>query len=272
MVATAVANGDLIVQMLKWIALMRKRKCRMMAFGAPFEADAQLVQLEDQELVDAIITGDGDIILLGGNNVQFGFNTRSRGCMRYFRKKFAPFVYQISKGVKQNVDLNSWIKCHRSKAAVAAFSGTDYNLALRGVNLKNGKLQNLVWPFMQIPTVGDQDKYLDQVGQTNQYSRRGSKVCPSIDDVHPMYYVLTEYVRVWFSCRNLQKVLSRIFGPLSICSCTTQYTKSPRSREQRSTKGSTVSSCNHYGPWRSDKRSQQYLALVLTSLPMRKHS
>ena len=76
MTATAVVNGDLIFQMLKWIAMMRKRKCKMMAFGAPFEADAQLVQLEQQGLVDCILTGDGDVILLGGQNVQFGYNTR----------------------------------------------------------------------------------------------------------------------------------------------------------------------------------------------------
>ena len=180
-------NGDLIVHMLKWITLMRKRKCRMVAFGAPFEADAQLVQLEDQKLVDAILTGDGDIILLGGNNVQFGYNTRGKGSRKYFRKKFAPFVYQIHKNEQQRVDLNSWINCPRSKAAVAAFCGTDYNLPLRSVTLRNGKLQRLVQAFMKRQTIADQDKYLDQVGQTSQYARRGSKVCGDMDTMCALY-------------------------------------------------------------------------------------
>ena len=72
MLGTAVVNGDVIYQFLKWVENMRKRKFRMMVFGAPFEADAQLVQLEEQGLIDAILSSDGDIVLLGGHNVQFG--------------------------------------------------------------------------------------------------------------------------------------------------------------------------------------------------------
>ena len=41
--------------------MMRKRQSKMMVFGAPFEADAQLVKLEQQGLVDCILTGDGDV-------------------------------------------------------------------------------------------------------------------------------------------------------------------------------------------------------------------
>ena len=43
-----------------------------MLLGTPFEADAQLVQLQNQGLIDVITTQDGDHVLLGSNRVQFG--------------------------------------------------------------------------------------------------------------------------------------------------------------------------------------------------------
>ena len=80
---TARVNGDLVWQFLKWVKSMRQRGCAMMVFGAPYEADAQLVQLEKQGLVNVIVTEDIDTVLLGGRMVQFGFNKRGQGSQRY---------------------------------------------------------------------------------------------------------------------------------------------------------------------------------------------
>ena len=44
----------------------------MTVLGAPFEADAQLVKLQFQDLIDCILSQDGDIMLLGGTLIQFG--------------------------------------------------------------------------------------------------------------------------------------------------------------------------------------------------------
>ena len=44
----------------------------MTVLGAPFEADAQLVKLQFQGLIDCILSQDGDIMLLGGTMIQFG--------------------------------------------------------------------------------------------------------------------------------------------------------------------------------------------------------
>ena len=70
---------------------MRQRGFEMMVFGAPYEADAQLNQLESQGLIDVVVTSDIDNVLLGARVVQFGYNTRGTGSKKYFRHKFAPF-------------------------------------------------------------------------------------------------------------------------------------------------------------------------------------
>ena len=102
---------------------MRQRDFRMMVFDAPCEADAQLNQLEKQELIDVVVTEDMDNVLLGARVVQFGYNSRGDANKKYFRHKFAPFQYKIEKTVT-TVNLNKWLKCPTSKAAAAAFSGT----------------------------------------------------------------------------------------------------------------------------------------------------
>lgn len=42
---TATVNGDLMFQIISWVTAMRGRGHRMMILAAPFEADAQLVQV-----------------------------------------------------------------------------------------------------------------------------------------------------------------------------------------------------------------------------------
>ena len=154
---------------------MRQRGFEMMVFGAPYEADAQLNQLERQGLIDVVVTSDIDNVLLGARVVQFGYNTRGTGSKKYFRHKFTPFKYTVE-GKVSNVNLNKWLKCPRSKAAAAAFSGTDYNLGLRGVKLGNGRAERLVKAFLKRKTRSEQDKYLATVARCSQYAVKGSTV------------------------------------------------------------------------------------------------
>ena len=51
-------DTDVIFWVKEWVCV-RKLGRKIFFFGAPFEADAQLVQLERQGVVDAIITDDG---------------------------------------------------------------------------------------------------------------------------------------------------------------------------------------------------------------------
>lgn len=52
--ATAAVNGDLMYQVIRWVSAMRKRGNRMMILGAPFEADAQLVQVSGRVLSESL--------------------------------------------------------------------------------------------------------------------------------------------------------------------------------------------------------------------------
>ena len=70
--ATASIDGDLVFQFVSWVGRMRSLGKKMMVLGAPFEADAQLVKLQKQSLIDCILTQDGDTMLLGATLIQFG--------------------------------------------------------------------------------------------------------------------------------------------------------------------------------------------------------
>ena len=108
-----------------------------------------------------------------------GLNTRGNGGKKYFRKRFPNIQCKI-KGVTKMVNINTWLKCPRSKAAAAAFIGTDYNTPLRAVNLQNGSVEQMVKAFMKRKDLAQQDKYLDTLERTSKFSTTGSKVRLSI--------------------------------------------------------------------------------------------
>lgn len=71
-------DGDILFWLRQWIK-DRKYGEKVYLFGAPFEADAQMTQLERQGIVDGIITDDADVWFLGATNILKGFTTRKRG-------------------------------------------------------------------------------------------------------------------------------------------------------------------------------------------------
>ena len=56
--------GDVLYWVKKWVTA-RELNGKVFFFGAPYETDAQLVQLERQGIVDGIITGDGEWVRTG---------------------------------------------------------------------------------------------------------------------------------------------------------------------------------------------------------------
>ena len=70
-------NGDVLYWVKEWVKV--KHSVNVHLFGAPFEADAQLVALEQEGLVDGILTCDGDIFFLGGKNVLKGYRSLKKG-------------------------------------------------------------------------------------------------------------------------------------------------------------------------------------------------
>ena len=165
--ATATINGDLVFQFVSWVRRMRSSGMKVMVLGAPFEADAQLVRLQMQKLIDCILTQDGDTMLLGASLVQFGYNTRGVGKKKYFNGKFPSVDGQ---------ELNSWLSTAESKAAAAAFLGTDYNTALYGVTLHGGTLRRLVEGWCQLATHEERCSYLTTQETHGRYKTKGSQV------------------------------------------------------------------------------------------------
>ena len=71
-------DGDILFWLRQWIR-DRKYDKQVYLLGAPFEADAQMAQLERQGIVDGIITDDVDVWFLGATNILKGFTTRKHG-------------------------------------------------------------------------------------------------------------------------------------------------------------------------------------------------
>ena len=123
------------------------------------------MQLENQSLIDVILSQDGDVVLLGGQRVQHGYNTRGSSSKKYFKEK-CPIVCG-------DPTINRWLKCPRSKAACAAFLGTDYNTPLWGVNLKNGACKRMVTKFMSCKSFEEEEEYLSTLERNGRYRTTG---------------------------------------------------------------------------------------------------
>ena len=71
-------DGDMLHWLREWIQNRHYEK-KVMLLGAPFEADAQMAQLERQGIVDGIITDDVDVWFMGAVNILKGFTKRKKG-------------------------------------------------------------------------------------------------------------------------------------------------------------------------------------------------
>ena len=113
-----------------------------------------------------IASQDGDIVLYGGRVVQHGYNTRGAGQKKYFKNRFP--------SVEGDPNPNLWLRCPRSKAACAAFLGTDYNTSLWGVNLQNGVCKEMVTRFMSCKSYQQEEEYLALLERSCRFRTNGS--------------------------------------------------------------------------------------------------
>ena len=123
-----------------------------------------------------------------------GFHSRGSKSYKYFADKFPKVQYNVNKVVSEH-DINEWLCCRESKCAAAALLGTDYNVPLRGIKLGNGSLERVVRAFMRRRSIAEQDKYLDQLGRTSQYSGHGTQkpAVGFVDSFRQAYNIFMHY-------------------------------------------------------------------------------
>ena len=120
MAKLATVNGHLIKAFCDWVRSKLPR-CRYRLFGAPFEADAQLVYFERIGLTDGTLSNDTDIFFYEeSKNIFSGFNTRST---RKYRS------------VKNRETADEYFSSLRGEAlrTLGCFMGTDYLDHLQGI-------------------------------------------------------------------------------------------------------------------------------------------
>ena len=155
--------------------------------------------------------------------INLGYNTRGQGKRKYFDGTFPDFKGQ---------EMQSWLSTPESKAAAAAFLGTDYNTPLWGVTLNGGrlKLRNLVESRCALPTHKQKRKYLLQLERDNRFKPHGSTVCQPVLDlcITNLDAIMCDRLLLMYCVRHgrfRQQVLQAVGGRLTNCLCTTPWTK-----------------------------------------------
>ncbi|KOS15099.1 exo1-exonuclease which interacts with msh2p [Malassezia pachydermatis] len=92
---------------------------------APYEADAQLAYLEQEGLIDGIITEDSDLLVFGCKTVLFKLDTYGH-CVEIHRDRFA---------AAKQINLAGWTD--KAFRQMAILSGCDYLPSIVGMGLKN---------------------------------------------------------------------------------------------------------------------------------------
>ena len=157
-------DGDVLYWVREWVNTLHEDD--VFLFGAPFEADAQLVHLEREGLVDGILTCDADVWFLGGQNVLKGYRSRKKG----------PYA-AIFEGKTAYDTLNTLSV--EQKALASAFAGNDYIGHLRGFTIgpkvgDPGKAVAAAITYQGLDTDG-RSKYLQRLEATNRWSQRGQE-------------------------------------------------------------------------------------------------
>ena len=157
-------DGDVLYWVKEWVK--EKHEEDIFLFDAPFEADAQMVMLEREGLVDAILSCDSDVWFLGGTNIIKGYRSRKKGPYS------AIFQGKTDYDILTNLTLEQ-------KSLAAAFAGNDYINHLCGFKIgkkagqpRTGKALKAVLTYSDM-NVEDRGAYLCRLENDNAWSGRG---------------------------------------------------------------------------------------------------
>ena len=185
-------DGDILHWLREWIK-ERKYEDQVMCLGAPFEADAQMVQLELQGIVDGIFTDDIDTWFLGGTNILKGFTKRRKGpyaailggTVRMCAFMIPPHTPKHHTHSQCDYDeLNALNR--RQKAVLSVLCGNDYVNHLQSFTLgqkpsagKRGRAFKAMRHYTSLEESNERRAYMESLERDNRWSDGES--APAID-------------------------------------------------------------------------------------------
>lgn len=170
---------------------------------APFEADSQMVYLENQELVDGVISEDSDLLIFGCKNLITKLNDNGEA-MQIERKNFdkLPEPFRLSELTPQEIRL------------LVCISGCDYTKGLPRIGLSygfkwasTGKAENIVRDVLGMEKISQEraTEFLKEYYFAD-YSFQFQRVfCPikkklvTLNDIPPAYQNSKEQSDILFS-------------------------------------------------------------------------
>ena len=128
--------------------------------ASPFEADWQLVALQQMGIIQYIMSIDGDLFLLGGGNIISEVSFSSGACCIYRRDKIM-LRESMGSGKFDKDDL----------PLIGCFSGNDYIKRLCGNGHKT--VLELMTRFKALSTMEDKKKFISSMEASNKWTRGG---------------------------------------------------------------------------------------------------
>ena len=143
---------DILKLVVQWM-----KEEDILHFSAPFEAEWQLVSLERQGLIDAIVSEDGDCLILGAKTVVTRLNFSTGSC----------YIYNSNEVWQRECAGRGGYQKASVLPEMATFLGNDYIHRLYGFSPT--KVKSSIMPSYIAAT--DKDQYLDEIEQTCKWPK-----------------------------------------------------------------------------------------------------
>lgn len=150
----AYPREDLIAMIVSYCKKNAIKYC-----AAAFEADWQLVSLQQQGLIQNIISSDGDLFVLGGDNIITELNISSGACCIY-RRELIMQRKSIGGGAYSKKDL----------PVLSCLTGNDYINRLSGNGPKS--VHKLMYDYTELQSLEEQQSFIYDL-QTNSTWKQG---------------------------------------------------------------------------------------------------
>jgi 5'-3' exonuclease len=148
----AAPRDDLIAMLINWCKEVGIPYC-----CAPFEADWQLIALQQMNIINGIMTDDGDLFILGGDNIITDTCFTSGKCCIYRREDI---LARESMGSGAYAD---------HLPALACFLGCDYIRRIEGNGPVN--VRKIMAEWITLTTLEQQQKFIENMERSSRWKK-----------------------------------------------------------------------------------------------------